>query len=176
MIELVVKILGNHLVPQVGVISRRITDKVPESRDLMVAFDGSVRQESLGVIGKRFPQLHGVRCRVMQIERYIGINELPACPKPAPEGVGPVGSSNQVGGDWLTSLKVMGKGGENLGIVHPLLEHLRWSFDKIILEVAAESCPLLLPLKNPVHQVSEFVKERCDFVVLHQSRLTWFST
>src|SRR5260370_36993227 len=106
MIELVVKILGNHLVPQVGVISRRITDKVPESRDLMVAFDGSVRQESLGVIGKRFPQLHGARCRVMQIERYIGINELPACPNPAPEGVGPAGSSTQAARDRVTRLTV----------------------------------------------------------------------
>src|ERR1700757_1660676 len=110
----------------------------------------------------------------MQVEGHIGKNQLPAYPKPAPESIGPVGTANKVGGDRFTGLRIASKGGEHFGIMHPLFEHLRGCFDEVTLEVAAEARPLLLPLKDPMHQVAEFVKEGGDVVVLQQAGIVRF--
>src|SRR2546425_9836104 len=59
-----------------------------------------------------------------------------------------------------------------LRTMHPFFQHLRRRFHKIAFHAdAADPRPLLLPAKNPVHQMPEFMEERDHIAIFHQSRI-----
>src|SRR5215472_11988567 len=64
----------------------------------------------------------------------------------------------------------MSERGQDLRAFEPLFEHLGRGFDEVGFHSdAADSCPLLLPAKNVVHQMAELVKESFRVAVFHQA-------
>ena len=142
---------------------------MPEGSVQVGAGQRRVRGVALGVLRTHRVRVRVLRFAFVQVVRDGGVGGLVGHPASAPEGARPVHPDHQVRRNRLAGFVIAGKRGQHLRTVHPLLEHLRRSFDEVPFHGdAADAGPLLLAAQDPVHQMAELVEERHHIAELHQ--------
>ena len=98
--------------------------------------------------------LHGVECNVGHAEVQLSQTE--------PSGQVVLGGTDTVdvlGGQRLAGLVVAGEGGQELGLVAPILHHLRRHLHEVALHIGAAEALVLYVAEHSVHGMPHLVHE-----------------